>query len=393
MIGINEAIDLAMTKITSSRRSEKVPLPSALGRILFSDISAIKNLPCFDNSALDGYAYAAEFKDEELEIVEPTIFAGDEKFYEIKAAQAQKIMTGAPMPAGADSVARLEDVDVQGGTLKIPASVHAHDGFRKKGEEVRAGELLLRRGEILNPAKIMLLAAQGIYEVSVYARPKIALFSSGNELKEPWQSASEREIYNANSSGIAALLQKYGFENEYLGILKDDFSEVCEALDAATRKFDVLITSGGASAGEADFMQSAMSELGFLQVFDHIDIKPGRPSKCFAKDGKFVFAMAGNPMAAFVLTRAVILPILFKLSGASEAFSAEAAIYAKLASDLKLKSGRVNLTVGAYEGGVFTPMPSPSGRIRPLAAASHFFLADPECDKVRAGEIVKIYEI
>ena len=98
-------------------------------------------------------------------------------------------------------------------------------------------------------------------------------------------------------------------------------------------------------------------------------------------------------MAAFVLTRAVILPILFKLSGASEAFSAEAAIYAKLASDLKLKSGRVNLTVGAYEGGVFTPMPSPSGRIRPLAAASHFFLADPECDKVRAGEIVKIYEI
>ena len=140
-------------------------------------------------------------------------------------------------------------------------------------------------------------------------------------------------------------------------------------------------------------MQSAMSELGFLQVFDHIDIKPGRPSKCFAKDGKFVFAMAGNPMAAFVLTRAVILPILFKLSGASEAFSAEAAIYAKLASDLKLKSGRVNLTVGAYEGGVFTPMPSPSGRIRPLAAASHFFLADPECDKVRAGEIVKIYEI
>ena len=153
MIGINEAIDLATARITSSRQSEKVPLPSALRRILSSDISAIKNLPCFDNSALDGYAYAAEFKDEKLKIVEPTIFAGDEKFYEIKAGQAQKIMTGAPMPAGADSVARLEDVDAQGGTLKIPASVHAHDGFRKKGEEVRAGELLLRRGEILNPAK------------------------------------------------------------------------------------------------------------------------------------------------------------------------------------------------------------------------------------------------
>ena len=149
MIGINEAIDLATARITSSKQSEKVPLPSALDRILYSDISAIKNLPCFDNSALDGYAYAAEFKDEKLGIVEPTIFAGDEKFYEIKAAQAQKIMTGAPMPAGADSVARLEDVDAQGGTLKIPASVHAHDGFRKKGEEVHAGELLLRRGKIL----------------------------------------------------------------------------------------------------------------------------------------------------------------------------------------------------------------------------------------------------
>ena len=488
MIGINEAIDLATARITSSKQSEKVPLPSALGRILSSDISALKNLPCFDNSALDGYAYAAEFKDEELKIVEPTIFAGDEKFYEIKAAQAQKIMTGAPMPAGADSVARLEDVDVQGGTLKIPASVHAHDGFRKKGEEVRAGELLLRRGEILSAAKIMLLAAQGIYEASVYAHPKIALFSSGNELKEPWQDANEREIYNANASGIAALLSAHGFESEYLGILKDDLCAVKDALLAAAQRHDVIITSGGASAGEADFMRQALASAGFNEVFSHVDIKPGKPTKCYEKDGKFVFVAAGNPMAAFVLTRVLVLPLLLKMCGAGATQSAKCkdaseargmdreqdesrsgastnfkmlnlqnedgtdegsgtlnlkntaslrdarevnfknlsakadaaglqsesqkgcrdengsgdktindtlfcAIQARLAKELKLRPGRVNLIIGAYRDGEFMPIESSSGMIRPLSLATHFFLSEPQQTRIERGESVKIYEI
>ena len=312
MIDVQNALSLAFSKILPVCKSEKITLQHALGRILSEDVAARKSLPCFDNSALDGYAYCSKFKDCELQIVAPAIFAGDEKTYLIGERQAQKIMTGAPMPEGADSIVRLEDAIVRDGTLKIPANVKAFDGFRKKGEEVRAGELLLRRGEILSAAKIMLLAAQGIYEASVYAHPKIALFSSGNELKEPWQDANEREIYNANASGIAALLSAHGFESEYLGILKDDLRAVKDALLAAAQRHDVIITSGGASTGEADFMRQALADAGFNEVFSHVDIKPGKPTKCYEKEGKFVFVAAGNPMAAFVFTRVLVLPLLLK---------------------------------------------------------------------------------
>lgn len=489
MIDVQNALSLAFGKILPVCKSEKITLQRALGRILSEDVTARKSLPCFDNSALDGYAYCSKFKDCELQIVAPAIFAGDEKTYLIGERQAQKIMTGAPMPEGADSIVRLEDAIVRDRTLKIPANVKAFDGFRKKGEEVRAGELLLRRGEILSAAKIMLLAAQGIYEASVYAHPKIALFSSGNELKEPWQDANEREIYNANASGIAALLSAHGFESEYLGILKDDLCAVKDALLAAAQRHDVIITSGGASAGEADFMRQALADAGFNEVFSHVDIKPGKPTKCYEKEGKFVFVAAGNPMAAFVLTRVLVLPLLLKMCGAGAAQSAKCkdagearrmdrkqdasrsgasanfktpnfqnkggadegsgalnskntaslrgaqelnfknlsakadaaaglqhdsqkgcrdedrssdktindalfcAIQARLAKELKLRPGRVNLIIGAYRDGEFVPIESDSGMIRPLSLATHFFLSEPQQARIERGESVKIYEI
>lgn len=476
MIDVQNALSLAFGKILPVCKSEKITLQRALGRILSEDVTARKSLPCFDNSALDGYAYCSKFKDCELQIVAPAIFAGDEKAYLIGERQAQKIMTGAPMPEGADSIVRLEDAIVRDGVLKIPANVKAFDGFRKKGEEVCAGELLLRRGEILSAAKIMLLAAQGIYEASVYAHPKIALFSSGNELKEPWQDANEREIYNANASGIAALLSAHGFESEYLGILKDDLRAVKDALLAAAQRHDVIITSGGASAGEADFMRQALANAGFNEVFSHVNIKPGKPTKCYEKEGKFVFVAAGNPMAAFVLTRVLVLPLLLKMCGAGSTQSAKCkdasrsgasanfktpnlqnedgtdedlgtlnlkntaslrdarevnfknlsakadaaglqsdsqkgcrdengsgdktindalfcAIQARLAKELKLRPGRVNLIIGAYRDGEFVPIESDSGMIRPLSLATHFFLSEPQQARIERGESVKIYEI
>ncbi len=350
MIDVQNALSLAFGKISSVCKSEKITLQRTLGRILSEDVTARKSLPCFDNSALDGYAYCSKFKDCELQIVAPAIFAGDEKAYLIGERQAQKIMTGAPMPQGADSIVRLEDAIVRDGVLKIPANVKAFDGFRKKGEEVRAGELLLRRGEILSAAKIMLLATQGIYEASVYAHPKIALFSSGNELKEPWQDANEREIYNANASGIAALLSAHGFESEYLGILKDDLRAVKDALLAAVQRHDVIITSGGASAGEADFMRQALADAGFNEVFSHVDIKPGKPTKCYEKEGKFVFVAAGNPMAAFVLTRVLVLPLLLKMCGAGAAQSAKCKDASRSGASTNFKMLNLQNEDGTYEG-------------------------------------------
>lgn len=393
MIDISNAIELTLGRVLPLRGTEILTLEDALGRVLSEDITARKDMPGFDNSALDGYAYNSAAVDKILKIKEPTIFAGDKNFYEISELEAQKIMTGAPMPAGADGIVRLEDVEPKNGELQLPQDIKIGDGFRKKGEEVRAGEILLHASEVLTPAKIMLLAAQGIYEISVFTLPKIALFSTGDELKEPWQSADEREIYNANSSGIRALLRKAGFASEYLGIIRDEKSAVVEALRSACEKFDVVISSGGASAGEADFMQKALEDLGFARVFDHINVKPGRPTKCYEKDGKFVFAMAGNPLAAFIQTRVLFLPILRKISGEGGECLNPEPILAEAKSLIKSRPSRIDITLGIYKDGGFTPVQTQSGMIKPLSLCTHYFVSSASGETAEKGEIIKIYEI
>ncbi|MDA3061561.1 MULTISPECIES: molybdopterin molybdotransferase MoeA [unclassified Campylobacter] len=390
MIDINTALELIFRQNLGLFGEKKIEISRSLGAILAQDIKARKNVPSFDNSALDGYAYNSEKIGESLQIVEPTIFAGDQKFYEISPNQAQKIMTGAPMPKGANSVLRVEDAYIKDGFLQIPAIAKAGDGLRKMGEEVREGEVLLSAGERINAAKIMLLAAQGINEIPVRTTPKIAVLSSGDELKEPWESANEREIYNANASGICALLQSENFANDYLGIIKDEADAVREALKNAAQSYDVIITSGGASMGEADFMAQILCELGFSPVFEHIDIKPGKPIKCYHAGKKLVFVMPGNPLAAFILAKIIILPVLKKMVG--ENFKARE-ILAKFNGELKFRPNRINLSLGVYENGYFTPIKSNSAMIKPLCGATHFMLSKFEQCEQKNGEIVKIYEI
>ena len=376
------AQNLILEKAKFDGYGEFASLERATGKILAQDVVAVKNLPSFDNAAMDGYALKFDDFNEPLSVA-ATVLAGDEAEITLKKGECVKIMTGAKMPTNADTVVPFEDAILQDGKLSPQSKVKKFNALRYKGEEVKAGEILLKKGEILTPARVMMLAAQGIYCVCVERELRIGIFSSGDEVVEPWQNASEEQIYNANGAGIASLLQSFGFASSYAGIIKDDLESTTRALETA--EFDVIITSGGASKGEADFMKTALLNLGFTELFDGVNIRPGRPSKAFIKDKKIVFILPGNPMAAFLMCFLLVVPFL---KGAQlEKFGAA------LNQDIKIKSGRQNIVLGSFLGGKFSVTDNNkfgSGMITPLIKSNAVLVTSENLGELKAGEIVKI---
>lgn len=387
MIGVNDAVR-AICESYDGLKSENIGIYEACGRVLSNDIISRKNLPSFDNSALDGYAFDWEDRDEELEILEPTIFAGEKRIYDLKAKSAYKIMTGAPMPKGANSVLRVEDAEFRDNKLIISQKARAYDGNRKKGEELEVGALMFKRNEILDPKKILALATQGIDKVEVFKIPTISVFSSGDELVEIGEFADEMQIYNANSAGILALLRSNNFIADYKGIIKDTLSDTIKALNTDA---DIIITSGGASVGDKDYMSEALSTLGFREIFSHIDIRPGRPTKCYVKENRLVFVLPGNPMAAYMLTHLVILNALNSIT--KREISSK--IKVKFRGELKLKAGRENIVFGNLENGefmVFNDNKFGSGMVMPLIRSNYFFITQKsEIKNLEEIEISRLY--
>ena len=376
------AQNLILEKAKFDGYGEFASLERATGKILAQDVVAVKNLPSFDNAAMDGYALKFDDFNEPLSVA-ATVLAGDEAEITLKKGECVKIMTGAKMPTNADTVVPFEDAILQDGKLSPQSKVKKFNALRYKGEEVKAGEILLKKGEILTLARVMMLAAQGIYCVCVERELRIGIFSSGDEVVEPWQNASEEQIYNANGAGIASLLQSFGFASSYAGIIKDDLESTTHALETA--EFDVIITSGGVSKGEADFMKTALLNLGFSELFDGVNIRPGRPSKAFVKDKKIVFILPGNPMAAFLMCFLLVVPFL---KGTQlEKFDAA------LNQDVKIKSGRENIVLGSFLGGKFSVTDNNkfgSGMITPLIKSNAVLVTNESLGELKAGEIVKI---
>ena len=219
----DEVFDL-ISNINALNGSEIVPLYMAINRVVAKDIIATRTLPAFDNSALDGYAFAYADIKNPLKI-KGTILAGDKNNYQIGPNECYKIMTGAIFTNGADTVVMIENEKLdKNGDLIVPLDTPPNNARKITGEEIKSGELLLSKNSTLTPANIMLLAAQGISYVNVIKKPKIAIFSSGNEIYEPWDSCDTLSVYNANGFGIMAALSQNGFESEYKGVLKDQIS-------------------------------------------------------------------------------------------------------------------------------------------------------------------------
>lgn len=370
-----DALNLLFSKGKVVEKTEYIHINASLNRVLANDVYACKDLPCFDNSALDGYAFNYGDKDDALSISKTIIFAGDTKTYSANKNEAIRIMTGAIMPKNTDTIVRLEDAIIKDNKLFIDKKTKKHNALRYKGEEIKSGEILLKKGTKITPSQIMFLSSQGISEILVNSKPSIGVFSSGDELVEIWQNASDEQIYNVNATAIKSLLAYYGFKSSYKGIIKDTLEDTKKAF-LSNLSYDILVCSGGASKGDKDFMKEALKSLGYEEIFDRINLKPGAPIKVFIKEDKFVFILPGNPMAAFFTCFLTLIPTLKKMSGD---ISFNHQIYKTIISkEVKLKKGRTNIILGFYDGKTFTPYLENygSGMIKPLIQNNAIYLSN-----------------
>ena len=279
MLSVEDVERLIQERITPVAEIETIAVASAMGRVLAADVAAAIALPSFDNSAVDGYAVRhgdlASSGETRLPVA-ARLQAGARALAPIAPKTAIRIFTGAPMPEGADTVFMQEDCRTEGGDVILPAGLKAGANRRLTGEDVRQGATVIAAGQRLGPRHIAIAAAVGITELTVRRRLKLALFSTGDEIMEPGKPLAPAAVYDANRPLLASLARALGIAVTDLGILKDEETSLAAALAEAARDHDLVLTSGGVSTGEADFVRTALERSGKL-TFWRTAIKPGRP--------------------------------------------------------------------------------------------------------------------
>ncbi len=327
LLPIAEAERMIAERVSPVAEVERVPLSTARGRVIAGDIVAPLSLPPFDNSAVDGYAVRHADLDPGKETqlaVSERIFAGHAATHALRAGEAVRIFTGAPMPAGADTVFMQEDCRVDGKDVILPAGLALGANRRLAGEDLRAGSVMLPAGRRLTEQHVALAAAVGLTALPVRRRVRVAVFSTGDEIVEPGRSRPEAALFDANRYLLAGLIERLGAAATDLGILPDDPDKLSRAIAEAAAHHDLVLTSGGVSTGEADHVRAAVERIGKL-VFWRVGIKPGRPVSMgvipvtnLGRDGGAAFVgLPGNPVAVFVTFAKVVRPLLLRLAGAT----------------------------------------------------------------------------
>jgi molybdopterin molybdotransferase len=319
-----EAERLIAERVMPVEGRDSVTLRQANGRVLAQDLIAQVSVPPFDNSAVDGYAVRGEdlkVEGDKRFVIVDRVAAGHAASHAIKTGEAIRIFTGAPMPLGADTVFMQEDCRLDGDGVVVPPGLKPGANRRLAGEDIRAGAVALPAGRRLSVQHVALAAALGLTQLAVRRRVRVALFSTGDEIVEPGAALTRAALYDSNRYLLAGLLERFGAAVTDLGILSDDPGQLSRAIAAAALDHDLVLTSGGVSTGEADYVRTAIESIGRL-VFWRVAIKPGRPVAMGVIRGSnsgagatFV-GLPGNPVAVFVTFVRVVRPLLLRLAGA-----------------------------------------------------------------------------
>ena len=312
LISIEEA-ERIIAAFPVTVQQESVPLPDVQNRILAQDMLSPFDMPEFDKSAMDGYAYIGADHSPAYQIIE-TIAAGTPPSQRIHPGQCARIMTGAMIPQGADRVVKGECTQEKNGVMTI-VSEDKNINIRRQGEDLQTGQLALARGVRLGPAQIALLASLGLAEVPVARRPRIAVITTGTELAAPGTSLQPGQIYNSNAHSLAAQIRALGAEPLPLGCVIDNAAAIVNAIASALPACDVLILSGGVSAGDFDYVPAAMKEAGCTLHFEKIAVQPGMPTVFASCGEKAAFGLPGNPVSTFVIFEVFIKPLIMRLMG------------------------------------------------------------------------------
>jgi molybdopterin molybdotransferase len=379
----------------ASLATERVQLLAAVGRILAKELRAPWDLPGWDNSAMDGYAVRAEdcCNPVTLAVVDYLPAGGSAEGIVVRPGMAVKIMTGAPVPQGCTAVVPFEAATEAGDKVHIRERVEPRSHIRFRGEDLRAGDLVIPAGTVLRPPEINMLACFGQAEVGVYRRPRVAILSTGDELMELGTPIAPGKIVNSNSHSLAAAVMEAGGEPVLLGIARDNRESHLEKLSAGLAA-DVLITSAGVSAGDRDLVREVLSALGVRQLFWKAAIQPGGPI-AFGIRGKVpVFSLPGNPVATLITFEMFVRPALLQMQG--HAGVVRPTVKARLLEPAKKKPGRVRFLRVQVRGSETGLIASSSGDqntgiLRTMVRANGIVILPANREHFAAGDEVDVH--
>jgi molybdopterin molybdotransferase len=386
-----EAIRACLAPITGS---ERLPIREALGRVLAEEIVPAINVPAHDNSAMDGYAVRfADLEEAETALTEVgSAFAGRVYQGSVGRGECVRVMTGAVMPPGTDAVVIQEATRKDGDRVVIPAGQKQAQNVRYAGEDLKAGVAILHPGRLLQSAELGLIASLGRGEVTVKRRLRVAFFATGDELASIGSPLREGEVYDSNRYTLYGMLVRLGVEIMDLGVVRDDPVRLEQAFRRAASEADVVITTGGVSVGEADFVKQLMAKLGEV-LFWKIAMRPGRPMAFGRIGNAFLFGLPGNPVAVMVTFYQFVRDALLHLSGRTE-FELPL-LKAVAAERLRKVPGRTEYQRGILfregsEWKVRATGQQGSGVLRSMSEANCFIVLEHDRGKVEPGELVQV---
>lgn len=396
MISVREATDIILQQ---ARRlpKKRVSLPDSLGKILATDIVSDIDMPPFNRSMMDGYALCwqdAQIAPAKLQVL-GFVQAGTNPKFTIEPGQAAKIMTGAPLPRGADSVCQVEKTNATGaGTVvEILEPVTKGQNVVMQAAEVTRGEVVMAAGTYITPAVIGLLAATGNVQIDVFRMPEVAILATGDELVEPGVKPLQGQIRNSNSYTLQALSHKIGLRTHLLGVAKDDKSGLRSKITQGLQQ-DVLLITGGVSVGDFDLVNAVMRDMQLQILFENVSIKPGKPTMfALTKDHRMVFGLPGNPVSSATVFEVLVRPALKKMMGYP--VYQDLHVQATLTQFFVNKSQRENFhpSVTWYEDGKFFCRPlatKGSGDLAGYSRCNSYLICPIDINELHEGNLVNV---
>ena len=368
---------------------EQIPSLESAGRVLAEDVLADRDYPPFPRSARDGYAVRVADVPGELTVI-GEVRAGEVYRGSVGPGGAVEIMTGAPLPDGADAIVMVEHTERSGDRVKIARSIKAGENFNARGIEARRGSVVLSAGRRLGFAEIALLAMVGRECATVYKRPRVAILPTGDEIVEAGQQPEPFQIRNSNAWSMAVQVARAGGDAQILPIARDNY-ESTRGLIEQGLTHDLLLLSGGVSAGKYDIVERVLADLGAKFFFDRVLVQPGQPLVFGTARGKFFFGLPGNPASTMVTFEVFARAAVELLGGASEA--PLPLLQARLTKDVRHKAGLTRFLPAkvSADGSTVTPEPwQGSGDVNSLARANAFLVTEPERESWTAGDMIRV---
>ncbi|NCP91031.1 MAG: molybdopterin molybdotransferase MoeA [Flavobacteriales bacterium] len=387
MISIEDAIQTVIENCGHNSKSINVPILKAGNSTLFSDVCSPINMPPFRQSAMDGYAL--NLHDDFTYSLIGEVKAGDIHNIELNKGEAIRIFTGAAVPDSANAVIMQEKVTVSKNAILIEATLSINHNIRSIGEQVKQGEIALKKGTKLTPAAIGYLSSLGISEVSVYKKPSIALITTGNELIEAGEPLAYGKIYESNSKMLQTALLSLGFDDVSIHKIDDNYNDTFSKIKSLLEIRDMIIITGGISVGDYDFVGKALKELQVNQIFYKVNQKPGKPLYFGKNNRTLIFALPGNPAAALSCFYIYVYTALQKMMGLQEVLLPK--IMAKSNSEF-LKSGdRPQFLKAYYNGGKLTILEGQSSSmLQTFAVSNALVIMKEDLMKININDVVEV---